>query len=240
MNTNDASRPIKVQIIDREQISLWGINQLIEQDTRFEVCASATKSQDGLKLALKTKPDVIILDPELGGENAIELITTLIQKTKSKIVIYTATKNSTLLDQAVVKGARGIVSKHDPIDTILKAAEKIYLGELWLNRNATSRILLQIAEANLPQELSAEQRKIETLTDKEGKVTFAIQQYSEKTLKEISEILHISEYTLRNHLGSIYDKLEVRNRMGLYVFCGKHQKTLDPSLHPKRRITDLA
>ena len=77
-----------------------------------------------------------------------------------------------------------------------------------------------------------------SLTTKEEKVTRAIQMYSEKTLKQISESLHISEHTLRNHLASIYDKLGVRNRMELYVFCGKFQKTDNPNQHPKRRATD--
>jgi two-component system, NarL family, nitrate/nitrite response regulator NarL len=63
--------------------------------------------------------------------------------------------------------------------------------------------------------------------------------HSEKTLKEIADALHISEHTLRNHLASIYDKVGVRNRMELYVFCGKHQKTVDPENHPKRRATDI-
>jgi DNA-binding NarL/FixJ family response regulator len=58
-------------------------------------------------------------------------------------------------------------------------------------------------------------------------------------LKHIAETLHISEHTLRNHLASIYDKLEVRNRMELYVFCGKYQKTDNPNIHPNRRSTDL-
>jgi DNA-binding NarL/FixJ family response regulator len=98
--------------------------------------------------------------------------------------------------------------------------------------------LLQIAQANSPQELSLEQKKLNTLTSKEEKVTRAIQLYSEKTLKGISENLHISEHTLRNHLASIYDKLAVRNRMELYVFCGKFQKTDNPNAHPKRRSTD--
>lgn len=229
---------IKVQVVDSHQIALWGIAQLLKQDARYQVCATASNGEEALKLAIQSQPDVIILDPQLEDEDGLELISTLIQKTKAKVIIFTGTQNSTILDQSVVKGARGVINKTEPNDTLLKAIEKIYLGELWLNRNSTSRILLQIAQANSPKELSAEQKKLKTLTSKEEKVTRAIQMYSEKTLKEISEGLHISEHTLRNHLASIYDKLGVRNRMELYVFCGKHQKTDNPELHPKRRSTD--
>lgn len=238
MNTDTNTNLIKVQVIDRQQIALWGIDQLIQQDGRFQVCATATNAEDALKDAVSSKPDVIVLDPELDGEDGIELISTLLKKTKAKVIIYTSSQNPLVIDQSVVKGARGVINKTEPVDTLLKAIEKIHIGELWLNRNATSRILLQIAQANSPQELSLEQKKLKTLTAKEEKVTRAIQLYSEKTLKEISENLHISEHTLRNHLASIYDKLAVRNRMELYVFCGKFQKTDNPSAHPKRRSTD--
>ena len=229
---------IKVQVIDSQQIALWGIQQLVNLDSRYTVSATTKNSAEALKAAVQCKPDVIILEPELDNEDGLALIPVLLEKTKAKIIIYTGSKNPKILDEAVVRGARGIINKTEPTDTLLKAIEKIHLGELWLNRNATSRILMQIAQANSPIELSTEQKKLKTLTAKEEKVTRAIQMYSENTLKEIADKLHISEHTLRNHLASTYDKLGVRNRLELYVFCGKYQKTDNPDHHPKRRATD--
>ncbi len=229
---------IKVQVIDSQQIALWGIQQLVNLDSRYTVSATTKNSAEALKAAVQYKPDVIILEPELDNEDGLALIPVLLEKTKAKIIVYTGSKNPKILDEAVVRGARGIINKTEPTDTLLKAIEKIHLGELWLNRNATSRILMQIAQANSPIELSTEQKKLKTLTVKEEKVTRAIQMYSENTLKEIADKLHISEHTLRNHLASTYDKLGVRNRLELYVFCGKYQKTDNPDHHPKRRATD--
>ena len=239
MNSSNSPNQIKVQLIDPHEITVWGIQQLLSGHKRFEVCAVASNISDALKLAISSKPDVIILEPDLHEEDGIELIPNLIDKTKAKVIIYTGSRSSKIHDQAVVKGARGVINKTESIDTLVKAIEKIHGGELWLNRNATSRILLQIAKANSPVELSTEEKKLNSLTSKEEKVTRAIQLHSEKTLKDIAEILHISEHTLRNHLASIYDKLGVRNRMELYVFCGKYQKTDNPNAHPKRRSTDL-
>ncbi len=238
MNADTNLALIKIQLIDPHQITLWGIKQLLSSDKRFEVCAVATNTSEALKLAASTKPDVIVLDPDLHEENGVELISSLLEVSKARIIIYTGSRSSKIHDQAVVKGARGVINKTEPTDNLVKAIEKIHAGELWLNRNATSRILLQIAQANSPKELTSEQKKLTSLTTKEEKVTRAIQMYSEKTLKQISESLHISEHTLRNHLASIYDKLGVRNRMELYVFCGKFQKTDNPNQHPKRRATD--
>jgi DNA-binding NarL/FixJ family response regulator len=229
---------IKVQIIDSQQIALWGIQQLVKLDGRYTVSASTKNSAEALKAAAQCKPDIIILEPELDNEDGLALIPVLLEKTKAKIIIYTSSKNPKILDEAVVRGARGIINKTEPTDTLLKAIEKIHLGELWLNRNATSRILMKIVQANSPTELSTEQKRLKTLTAKEEKVTRAIQMYSESTLKEIADKLHISEHTLRNHLASTYSKLSVRNRLELHLFCGKYQKTDNPNQHPKRRATD--
>ena len=238
METDTKLAQIKVQLIDPHQITLWGVKQLLSLNGRFDVCALATNTAEALKFAASSNPDVIILEPELHEENGVELISALLEVSNARIIVYTGSRSSKTHDQAVVNGARGVINKTEPTENLVKAIEKIHEGELWLNRNATSRILLQIAQANSPKELSSEQKKLASLTAKEEKVTRAIQMHSEKILKQISESLHISEHTLRNHLASIYDKLNVRNRMELYVFCGKFQKTDNPNLHPKRRATD--
>lgn len=239
MNTHIAQPTIKVQLIDPHQITLWGMNQLLSSNKNIHICASTSSGVESVKLAASKKPDVIVLEPDLQEQNGLELISALLKVCEAKIIIFTGSRNAKLHDEAVVKGARGVVNKTEPIENLVKAIEKIYEGELWLNRSATSRILLQIAQANSPSELSIEQKKLASLTPKEEKVTRAIQLHSEKTLKQVSDSLHISEHTLRNHLASIYDKLGVRNRMELYVFCGKFQKTDNPNMHPRRRATDL-
>jgi len=223
MSTNSLKKLlIKVLLIDSHEISTWGISTLIDKDARFSVCGIAHNAQDAMRLVEKFLPDVIILEPDLCEGNGLELIPKLIDKIHAKIIILTSLRDLTVHDLAVVKGARGVLTKMDSPDTLLKAIEKIYEGELWVNRNATSRILMQIAAANAPKEITIQEKLLATLTTKEQKVVQAIHKSSEKTLKQVAEKLHISEHTLRNHLASIYDKLDVRNRLELYVFCSKY------------------
>lgn len=239
MNAKFDKKLIKVLAIDPQKITLWGISQLINQDPRFAICETASSSTDATKAAVEHQPHLILLEPDFENGDGIDLISSLQNMCNAKIIILTSSRNSALQDQAIVKGARGVILKTESPDTLLKAMEKIHEGELWLNRNATSRILQQVTQTNTQKDLSPAQKKLSLLTPKEENVTRAIQLHSRKTLKEIAETLHISEHTLRNHLASIYDKIGVRNRMELYVFCGKYQKTTDPSNHPKRRATDV-
>jgi two-component system nitrate/nitrite response regulator NarL len=229
---------ILVHIIEPHQILLWGIKHLINSDSRFDVCATSTNGTDALRDAEFVKPHVILIEPELEGEDAIALIDALIQKTGAKVALLTSNQDPSLQDRAILKGAKGVVLKNESPETLLKALQKISEGELWLNQNATSRILKKVTEPNATKNLTNEQLQLAQLTPKELLVTKAIQLHHKRTLKQVADSLHISEHTLRNHLASIYDKLEVRNRLELYVFCGKYQKTDDPNNHPKRRATD--
>lgn len=74
---------------------------------------------------------------------------------------------------------------------------------------------------HLQRDISAQKNILDTLTEKEYKVVATVARNSEMPLKDIADRLHISEHTLRNHLASIYEKLGVRNRLELYVFCSK-------------------
>ena len=213
---------ISVLLIDSHQISSWGVKTLINQDERFTVCGSATNTKDALLHTLKHVPDVIILEPDLCNEDGLDLISKLIEQSGAKIIVLTSLRDLGIHDLAVVRGARGVLTKMEAPETLLKAIEKIHEGELWVNRNATSRILMQIAASNAPKEITIQEKRLASLTIKEQKVVHAIHGSSEKTLKQVADKLHISEHTLRNHLASIYEKLEVRNRLELYVFCNKY------------------
>ena len=239
MDTPNSLPIIKVQIIDPHQVAILGITHLVSTKNSMKVCGLATNKKDALSIASNSEADIIILDPHLEDDTGLEIIPTLQKASKAKIIIYSSNSTSVLNDQAIVLGARGIVLKSESTDNLLLAIEKIHLGELWLNRSATSRILMQIASMNATKELSPQEKRLATLSAKEEKVARAIQMEAEKKLKEIAASLNISEHTLRNHLASIYDKLELKNRLDLYVFCGKYLKTTNPLEHPKRRAGDI-
>ncbi len=73
----------------------------------------------------------------------------------------------------------------------------------------------------LNRDISTQKSTLDMLTEKEYKVVATVARNSEIPLKEIADLLHISEHTLRNHLASIYEKLGLKNRLELYVFCSK-------------------
>ncbi len=104
-------------------------------------------------------------------------------------------------------------------ESVVRAIETVHHGETWVNRKATTQILHQIEQASTPIDWTPEQKKLGSLSKKERQILDTIMTYTDLSRKEIADSIHISEHTLRNHLASIYEKLDVRNRLELYVFC---------------------
>ena len=217
-----ATNPIKVLIVDPQRIVLAGLQLLIQSDDRFMVSGLATNRAETLEQIGIQEPDVILLELVMGEDNGLYMIPVIHAACKAKIILLTGSRNLALHDQAVIAGARGVVAKDDAPSSLFNAIEKIQQGELWVNRNATARILLEIAKANAPKKAVPEEKKLASLTKKEARVLQAVVASSDKHLKVVAADLCISQHTLRNHLAAIYDKLGVTSRLELYVFCNTH------------------
>ncbi len=136
--------------------------------------------------------------------------------------MLTGLRDESIHDEAVLAGASGVVEKEASAETILTAIEKVHEGQLWLNRIATGRIFVEFSRESANHALSPEKAKIAALTDREREIVAVAASHAGANAKAIAEMLHISEHTLRNHLTSIYDKLDVANRLELFAYAHKH------------------
>lgn len=215
--------PIRVLLVNGHPIELWGLEKLIEGERpRMEVAGTTATGAGTRRLVREKQPDILLLDLCLSDEKADDLIPDLVRNTNIRIVIFTDALDLETVDRAVLNGARGVVNKQETAQTILKAIEKVHAGELWLDRNATSRIFIELSRGaeKAPPDLDAE--KIAALTRKERKVFIAFAQGSGAQNKQIAAMLCMSEHTLRNHLTSIFNKLGVVNRFDLFMFAKRH------------------
>ena len=223
MAPSDDEARIRILLVDDHRSVLWGLEKLIEgEHPRMQVVGKATTSAEALKLLDEVKPDIILLDLDLGGENGSNAIQALISKSKAKVLVLTGSRDIAVHDAAVLAGAMGVVEKGEPAETILKAIRKVHEGEIWLDRSATGRIFLELSRSKAAEAQNPEQRKIASLTPRERQIVAEIGSDAAAGSKVIAERLHISEHTLRNHIASIYAKLEVSSRLELFAYAGKH------------------
>ncbi|WP_410500162.1 LuxR C-terminal-related transcriptional regulator [Chitinibacter sp. S2-10] len=213
---------IKVILICDLPMVAWGLQTLINAQTLLmEVIACVDHPAHVSQLINADQTYVILLD--LDGDHGIEAISALLSGANVRVLVIAAANDTDQQDKAVLAGACGAISKREPVEVLLKAIQKVNAGEYWVDRAATERILMTIAREKGAN--NAEHEKIARLTRKEKQTIAAIALGSNVSTLEIAERLHISEHTLRNHLTSIYAKLGVHNRMGLYAYAQKYGLT---------------
>lgn len=218
-----STQAIKIMLIDDHRSVLWGLEKLIDSEKpRMEVVGTATNSAEAMQLLGTVSPDVILIDLDLNGESGVNIIPKLISNSKAKILVLTGTRDLSLHDGAMLAGARGVVEKGDTAETILKAISLVHNGEVWIDRSATSRIFNQLSRKKSAEAEDPEQQKISRLTRKERLTAAEIGFDATASTKVIAVRLCISENTLRNHLTSVYSKLEITSRLELFVYANKH------------------
>ena len=219
-----AAATIRVMLIDDHQTMLWGLGKLIDgEKPRMEVVGAARTCEEALTQIAQLMPDVVLLDLDLDGKNAIDILPTLLSHSKTRVLILTGERKQAVLDVAILRGARGILHKDASAEQVLKAIEKTHQGELWLDRETLSRVFGELMNPVMPHKLDSEAEKQAMLTPKEKKIIHTIIEGSGASNKVLAQRLFISEHTLCNHLTSIYHKLDVSNRLELYVYAVKHQ-----------------
>jgi len=212
---------IRILLVDDHKTMLWGLERLIQSEgASFTLVGSASDGAEATALCAALHPDIVLLDLDLKGSSSIDFLPALVSNGSTRVVILSANRDQGTLAAAVKAGARGVVSKEAPTDDVLLAVRKVHGGELWLDQSLMQALLGQLI-APAPK-ADPEAERIATLTARERDVIGMIVQGKGALNKDLAERAFISERTLRNHLTTIYQKLDVANRLELYVYATRH------------------
>lgn len=132
---------IRVLLISPHPIMLTGLERLISsQKPKMQVVKELTQYSDAISQARKLLPDVILLDLDADIEEGINSIPLLSAASKAKILVLTGLVDDKVTDQAMLVGARGILRKEAPVETVIRAIEGVHSDQFWLDRAGTSRL----------------------------------------------------------------------------------------------------
>ena len=116
---------IRILLVDDHQTLLWGLEKLINSEgPRMSVVGTASSTEEALQKAGQLQPDLILLDLDLNGQCSLDILPTLLATPNTQVLVLTGERNQTVLDHAIHKGARGVISKGASPDQLLRAIEK--------------------------------------------------------------------------------------------------------------------
>ena len=193
---------MRVLIVDDHSLFRDGIGSLL-QAAGFEVVGGASNGQEAIEAAGTLRPDLILMDvsmPELNGIEAARRIKA--QLPEVKIVMLTVSDDDRVLIDAVKAGASGYLLKSLDSTEFLSMLEGVQRGESAMQRQTMSRLLDSLSDFSREPVIELTLRELELLK-------WVAQGYSNKAIaKEMS----ISPNTVKYHMKSVLQKLNVQNR----------------------------
>ncbi len=177
----------------------------------------AGDGEETVKKALEYNPDVILLDINMPSMNGIEVLRRLKDLgTMSKIIMLTIHQDKEYLFETMKIGADGYVLKDSDADSLIKAIRDVNMGKTYIQPSIASMLVEGLEEKDSNKELD----KIRQLTKREYEVLSLIAEGLSN--KDIADKLFISEKTVKNHVSSIFKKLDVNDRIQAAIFAFKN------------------
>ena len=207
----------RILLVDDHAIVRLGLMTLLNDQTDMEVVAEASTAGEAVHAVEKFHPDVVLMDIRLPGEGGIEATRQVTARfPESKVVMVTSFADDDLVVRAIGAGAVGYVLKQVGNDELLRAIRAAARGEALLDPSTTARLISHVRELDR----KAEEDAFRELSDREMDVL--VQVARGKTNAEIGKILHLSEKTVGNYLGTIFEKLHLNNRIELAIYAVEH------------------
>jgi len=212
--------PMRIAIVEDHTLAREGLRMLIESQADMEIAAEAGTVEEALAAVRGgEKPDVVLLDLDLGGINIVERIPEILEASEgTRVLVLTGIRDPELHLRALRLGALGLVLKDQAGQTVLKAIRKVHAGEAWIDRSMTANLLVDVSTAEAKR--AREAAKIATLSHREREIVAVLCEGLSN--RQIAEKLFISESTVRNHMTSILSKLELLDRFELAIYCFRH------------------
>jgi len=219
--TSPISYPITLLLIASQAITRAGLRLLIDSNPTTTVVGEAGSPLEAADLATRLQPNIILIELGRNGENHIDRLPSLLESANgSRLLLLADRQDQELVHLALTLGVTGVVLKDNSPELLLKAIEKVYLGEAWIDRSTVASVLTELSRTNGKKHPSPAVGDIETLTDREREVITLVALGLRN--KQIAERLFISDITVRHHLTSAFGKLGVGDRFELMIYAYRH------------------
>ena len=203
---DDLARPVRLLLADDHRMLRESLRRAME-DAGFDVVGEAPDGAEAVRLAVELHPDVILMDvtmPVLDGVEATRQVRDRVPGTQ--VVILTMHADREVLVDAIRAGAAGYLVKDCSTEEVVDTVRKAAAGETALSAELAASMLGEVRDLVRGEDGGAEA----IISKREEEVLQLIADGLSTT--EVAAKLYISVKTVKNHLASIYQKLDTRDR----------------------------
>lgn len=207
---------MNILIIDDDKLVCSSLKTILNSDSDITVVGTGNNGSEGIRLYNELKPDILLMDIRMDVMTGLEAGEKILSRYKDARILYLTTF---LDDEYIIKalniGAKGYMLKQD-FDSIIPALHAVYKGQ-----NVYGNEIITKLPNLLQQNNPAANYASYGITDKEYEIICKIADGLSN--KEISDLLYLSEGTVRNYISLILEKLSLRDRTQIAIFYYKNK-----------------
>jgi DNA-binding NarL/FixJ family response regulator len=203
---------IRLLVVDDDPLVRSGLDLILGGAPTIEVVAQAGNGRDGITAVAEHRPDVVLMDIRMPVMDGIEATAALVaQPDPPKVIVLTTFDADENVLRALAAGASGFLLKDTAPEDIVAAVHKVAAGEPMLSPSVTATLIQQVTAQGSPDRSLAANARLDRLTERERDVALAVGRGL--TNAEIAGELYLSVPTVKAHIGRLFQKLEVDNRV---------------------------
>lgn len=208
---------MKVLVCDDQAIVRDGLELLLKLDADIEVVGAAQDGAEAVEMADKFLPDLVLMDLKMPGMNGVEATRRIcVSHPGIKVLVLTTFDDDEWVFDAIRAGAAGYILKDTPREKVIEAIRGTLSGKSYVDPAVVGKLLQHVSsKQEEPQSVLTDK-----LTTREVEVLRAISHGLSNT--DIAARLHLSEGTVRNHISTIFAKLDVTDRTQAAIIAIRH------------------
>ena len=202
---------MRIILVDDHRLVTEMLSQAFQKAPDIEVVGIATNGEDGVAMARKFRPDVVLMDVEMTGISGVEAARAIVADSpRTKVVMLTAVDDQRTILDAMESGAVGYLTKDRAMmEDVADAVRRAHQGEIMLPTALIGRLVSSLAARK--REQVERDHMVERLTQREQEILSLIGEGADN--KTIAERLVVSPHTVRTHVQNLLAKLGAHSKL---------------------------
>jgi len=203
---------VRVVLVDDDPLVRAGLRMILGGAPDIDVVAEAADGQDAVDVVLREAPDVVLMDIRMPRMDGLAATRRLLDRgTSARIIVLTTFDTDDMVVTALSYGAAGFLLKDTSPADLVDAVRRVAAGQPILSPSVTAQLIATVTRPRDEAVQRSARARLARLTEREREVAKAVSEGL--TNAEIADRLHLGVATVKTHVGALFSKLDVTNRV---------------------------